>query len=166
MSDPRDLSPVGGPPPTSRRLRTPPPLRRPSTRRLFWVCTIGTLSLLMLQSLLAPVGVGWRRAEEALAFQDELDYLQRRHVSLREEIEYRKTPAGQALTTAEVLVLTYPRGRVVELVPRPDARRAPPPTFGERVKGWREKGRTCLHCKWRVANLLFFGRRLPPERPS
>jgi len=121
----------------------------------------------MGQSLLAPLAVGWYRAEEALAHQDELAQLRRQHVALREEIAYRKTRAGQALTAAEVLVMTYPHGRVVELVPRTQAEpAAEPPTLGERVKGWREKGRTCLYCKWRVLNLFLLNRRLPPERPA
>ncbi|MBM3472997.1 MAG: hypothetical protein FJX75_07020 [Armatimonadetes bacterium] len=134
-------------------------------RRLLFLCTLAVLSLLMGQSLLAPLAVGWRRAEKTLALQDELADLQRQHVVVREEIEYRKTPAGQALTAAEVLAMTYPHGRVVDLVPRSDdAKPVAPSSLGERVKGWREKGRTCLRCKWRVLNLLLLDRRLPPDR--
>jgi hypothetical protein len=136
-------------------------------RRLLLLCTIGVLSLLMGQSLLAPLAVGWRRAEKTLALQDELADLQRQHVIVREEIEYRKTPAGQALTAAEVLAMTYPHGRVVDHAPRGEiAKPAAPPSLGERVKGWREKGRICLRCKWRVLNLLLLDRRLPPDRAA
>ena len=142
-------------------------LSRPPMRRLLFVCTIAVLTLLMGQSLMAPLAVGWRRAEKALELQDELADLKRQHAIVREEIEYRKTPAGQALTSAEVLAMTYPHGHIVELTPRSeDAKPAPPPSLGERVKGWREKGRTCLRCKWRVLNLLLLDRRLPPDSGS
>jgi len=167
MSDPLGRPTDGPSLRTGRGPRDVSALRRPPLRRLLFLCTIAVLSLLMGQSLLAPLAVGWRRAEKALALEDELADLQRQHVVVREEIEYRKTPAGQALTAAEVLAMTYPHGRIVDLAPKSEnAKPAPPPSLGERVKGWREKGRICLSCKWRVLNRLLLGRRLPPDHAA
>jgi hypothetical protein len=150
--------------PTRRLFDAAAPLNDPRVQGRLVVGVLGIASLLLLPRLLAPVAFGWQRAERMLEIEEELDYLRDRHEVLQEEIQYRKTPAGQALTATEVLMLTYPRARVVHLVPRTTAPQSvTSPTLGARVKGWREKGRTTLHHKWRVFNLLFLDRRLPAE---
>jgi hypothetical protein len=152
--------------PTAHRSDPGIPLRDPRVQRLLWIGAISLFSLIAVPRLWAPVAFGWQRAERTLDVEEELTFLRQRHVRLQEELVYRKTAAGQALTAADVLALTYPHGHVVDLVPRADGPRSvSPPTLGERVKGWREKGRTSLHRKWRVLNLLVFNRRLPAERP-
>ncbi|MBM3498276.1 MAG: hypothetical protein FJX74_06350 [Armatimonadetes bacterium] len=142
------------------------PLDNPRIRRLLWLGGISIASLLLGPRLLAPLAFGWQRAERILDVDADVGYLQGRHLELQEEIEYRKTPEGQALTAADVLVVTYPHGRVVELAPRPaSAQAVPPQTFGQRVKGWREKGRNTLHRNWRVLHVLLLDRR-PPDAQS
>jgi hypothetical protein len=132
---------------------------------LLWLCLIAALSLLMGQSLLTPVLVGWYRAEEAVRLQDELDRLQQRHAELRAQIEYRKTPAGQALTASEVLLMAPPGGIAIDLQARtPSATPTSRLTLEERATTWREKGRRTAYAKWRVLNLLVLDRWLPPER--
>jgi len=141
--------------PTAQPLDPAIPLDNPRIRRLLVLGAVSIASLLLGPRLLAPVAFGWQRAERTLQVDGELEYLRERHGALQQEIEYRKTPEGQALTAAEVLMLTYPHGRLVHLEPRPSgAQSVRPPTLGQRVKGWREKGRTSLHRNWRVLRVL------------
>lgn len=163
MSEPLGRQPSAAPRQDLSLVTGQTPLFSPAGRRLVWLGVLCILSVAAGPRLFAPISFGWQRAEKALALQDELIRLQRRHVALRQDITYRRTPEGQALTTAEVLGVTYPHGRIVQLIPRPESGTSGSgPTLGERVQKWREAGRRWVHLKWRVLNLLLLGRHLPP----
>ncbi|MGQ9730381.1 MAG: hypothetical protein ACUVX8_03835 [Candidatus Zipacnadales bacterium] len=141
--------------------------REPSTKRLLWICLVGVLGLVMGQSLLHPVVVGWCRAEEALRLRDELEQLRYEHAALRAEIEYRKRDSGQVLTVAQTLLLIPPGGRLVELVPRQEPNlSSTPPRFSQRVKDWRRAGGNWVYQQQRIIALLLFDRWLPAKRSA
>ena len=143
------------------------PAVRPSVRRLLVVSAVLVLALLTGQSLVAPLILGWQRAEELLALEDHLGALRQEERRLREDVAYRKTEAGRKLAALEAVKVTDPGARLIELVPAdPETDAEAEPTVQARMKAWREEGRTFVYSKWRVLALYLLDRRLPPPEPG
>ncbi len=139
----------------------------PSTRRLLIIGVILVLALLTGQSLLAPLVLGWERANELVALEDRVEALNQEKRDLAEDIDYRKTEGGQRLAALETMGATDPGAHEVELEPAETAATDPAAQpLADRMKAWREPSRTSLYQRWRVMSLYLFDQRHPATPPS
>lgn len=156
-----------------RRSESPPepntdsPATRPVILRRLLLYAGLVLALLTGQSAIAPLLIGWSRAEDLIALDDRMAALCKEQERLERDIEYRKTEAGKKLAALETVKATDAGGRLIELTPKaPDIDADPKPSLGRHIEGLRKKGHAAFYRKWRVLSLYLLDRRLPPLEAS